>query len=182
MNNELMNATNAVDLSGVTFLAPILAFLIVIIIMFALLKKSEILGENDWINVFISLFVGAIFVGINSVRELVLNVIPWFAVLLVAIFVIMALLGLMGKTDDVLGKGLGWFFVIVMLGIFVISGIKVFSESIVPYLPGPFFGVGSGVDEQLLFFFSWLYSPEVFGAVALIISAIAVSFVLIKGK
>jgi len=172
-------ATSAgADVSAVAVLAPILAFLVVVIVLTAILNKSKILGDNIWISVFVSLFIAAIFVTFTSVRDLLLTAIPWFAVLLMALFFILVLTGLMGKTEDIAGKGLGWFFVIVLIAVFLIAGIKVYASTIGVYVPGPFYGFDG--DPQILAFTDWFYSPPVIGAVGLIIAAVAVSFVLIK--
>jgi len=173
-------ATSTADVSALAFLSPIFAFLAVFVIMFALLMKTKLLGDDShpWINLFVSFIIGILFVAVSPLREFVLIVVPWFAILLLGIFFIMVLVGLMGKTDDVIGKGLAWFFIIILIGIFVVSGAFVFSDNIFPYLPGPDFGIDG--DPETLVFFSWLYSPKVSGAILLLVLAGAVGFVLIK--
>jgi len=157
----LQTATRQADVSAIGFLGPILVFLIVFIVLTAVLQKLEILGENVWVSLFVSLFVSAIFVTITSIRELLLTAIPWFAVLLIALFFILALVKFMGQ-DEVIGKGLGWFFVIVLVLVFVFAGIKIYAASIGSYIPGPNYGVDA--DPDLIFFFDWFYSPPVIGA------------------
>ena len=79
------------DVGGLGFLAPVLAFLIVAIILGALLKKTEILGNNPWTSLIVALGISAIFVSVASIRSLVLDVIPWFAVLLLMLFFLLVL-------------------------------------------------------------------------------------------
>ncbi|MCH7536198.1 MAG: hypothetical protein IH948_10745 [Bacteroidetes bacterium] len=167
----------AADVSAIGFLGPILAFLVVVIIVFALLRKSKLLGGNAWIDSFVSLFVGGIFVALAGATDVILSVTPWFAVLLMALFFIMILVGLIGKTD-IVGKGLGWVFIIVLLVIFVAATVNVYSGDVGHYLPGPFYGAGG--DPQVLFFLDWLYSAPVVGAIVLLIAAAIVGTVLIK--
>lgn len=168
----------AADVSAFVYFLPILAFLIVFAIMLAVLNKTKLLGDNIYIQLFFSFVIATIFVTATSVRQLVLNVVPWFAVLLIALFLLMALIGFMGKTDAMVGKGVGWIFVILLLISFLVSGVKVFSGTIGPYLPGsPTLGTGNPTLTNL---FEWLYSPQVGGAFLLIIVAALVSWVLVK--
>lgn len=167
------------DVSAFVYFAPILAFLIVFAIMLAILNKTKLLGENIYIQLFFSFVIATIFVTATSVRQLVLNVVPWFAVLLIALFLLMALVGFMGDGGKgIIGKGVGWVFVILLIIIFLVSGVKVFSSTVGPYIPGsPTAGTG---DPTLTTFFDWLYSPQVTGAFLLIIVAALVSWVLVK--
>ena len=168
----------AADVSAFVYFLPILAFLIVFAIMLAVLNKTKLLGENIYVQLFFSFVIATIFVTATSVRQLVLNVLPWFAVLIIALFLLMVLIGFIGKTDFTVGKGAGWVFVILLIIIFLVSGIKVFSGTIGPYIPGsPTAGTG---DPTLTNFFGWLYSPQVAGAFLLIIVAALVSWVLVK--
>ena len=165
------------DVSAVSFLGPILVFLVVVIVLTAILTKIKILGENIWVNVFVSLFIAGIFVVVDSIRDFLLNVIPWFAVLLMAIFFILVLATFI-NADDVPGKFLIWVFLIVMIVVFVIVGVKVFAGSVVSYLPGNYYS--HDADPEVLVFTNWFYSPSIFGAFWLIITAIVVSIVLVK--
>ncbi|MEK6846806.1 MAG: hypothetical protein AABY16_01420 [Nanoarchaeota archaeon] len=168
----------AADVSAFAYFLPILAFLIVFAIMLAVLHKTKLLGENIYVQLFFSFVIATIFVTATSVRQLVINVLPWFAVLLIALFLLMVLIGFMGKTDVMIGKCFGWIFVIFLIIIFLISGVKVFSGTIGPYIPGST-TAGTG-DPTLTNFFEWLFSPRVGGAVLLIIVAALVSWVLVK--
>ena len=70
----------AVDVSGISYFAPILAFLIVFVIIFAVLNKTKIFGEvNNWVLLFVSFLVATVFVSAAGVRDYVLTITPWFA-------------------------------------------------------------------------------------------------------
>ena len=131
-------------------------------------------------NIFLSFVIATIFVTGSSVRQLVLNVIPWFGVLLIALFLMMVLIGFMGKQDAVIGKGVAWIFVVLLIIIFLVSGIKVFSNSLAPYLPSATYEQVSGADPNLVSFFSWLYSPQVKGFFLLIGVAALVTWLLVR--
>ncbi|HIG52212.1 hypothetical protein CXT76_00850 [Candidatus Parvarchaeota archaeon] len=167
------------DISSIAYFTPILVFLIVFVIMFALLARTKILGESKFIQLFISFLISTIFVTAGSVNQIVLNVVPWFVVLIVALFFILALAGFIGKSDELVGKGLGWFFVGLLILIFLISGIKVFSATIGPYLPGSDL---PGGDQDILRITDWIYSPRVAGAALLLAVTAVVSWILVKTK
>ena len=77
-----------VDLSGFSFFIPIFAFLLVVIVVYSLLKKLDILGDNEWALFAVAIVIGIVFVTSVGVRSVVENVIPWFALLLIALFFI----------------------------------------------------------------------------------------------
>lgn len=157
------------DISGLTYFAPILAFLVVFVIMYAILAKTKILGEDagPWLLLFISFLVATIFVSAAGVRRYVLEITPWFAVLVVSLFFILFIIGFVGKPAEFLQKGIGILAVLVLIAIFLISGFIVFSESIFTFLPP--------IDE-------WVYSSRVFGSILLIAISAVVSWVLVKSK
>jgi len=165
------------DVSGIVYLGPILAFLIVALVTFAVLRKAKILGGFVYVDAFAALIVGLIFVSVQGVYELVLGVIPWFAVLLIGLFLILVLMGFIGKVD-MIGVGVGWAFIVLMVAVFLIVGFNIFAGNIVPYLPGPFFGIGG--DPQMLWALDWLYSPAIAGGILLLVFGGAVSWMLIK--
>jgi len=167
------------DVSAITYFAPILSFLIVFVLMFALLAKTKILGDEKFIQLFVSFIIATVFVTAASVRQLVLDVIPWFAVFIVALFFILLLAGFIGK-GDMIGKGVGWIFIVLIIIVFIISGIKLFSTTFTSYLPGPTYG--SGGNSNILYFTDWIYSSRVLGAALLLGVAAIVSWVLVKTK
>jgi hypothetical protein len=163
------------DVSAITYFAPIAAFLVVFLVAFAILYKSELLGkEAKWLTLFVSLVIAALFISIASVRIYVQTITPWFGALLVSLFFVLILMGAIGGADKTHGF-LRWFFLIAALLIFLISGIVVFSGTLAPWLPGTPESFGNPVS-------SWLYSAPVIGAVILIVIAGAVSWALIKAK
>lgn len=154
------------NLTALVFLKPILAFLVVFLILAALLVKSKLFGENLFVPIVVSFALATIFVASGSIKDLVVNVIPWFAVLLIALFMIIFLVGMLGKGGDgIIGKGLGWAFVVLMLLVFVFVGIKVFANT-----PEIYASLG------------WLLSPNVSGTIVFAVVAIGAMIFLVKGK
>ncbi len=163
----------AVDLSFINSLAPLLVFLIVIFITFAVLSKTEIFGDKfHWTFVFtIAILVALLFLTSTRVQEYVQTVVPWFAVFAIALVFLMALTLFAGNIPEGLQKGMGIVFVLGLLLVFIISGIVVFSGSLAPYLPGTPESIGNPVSE-------WIYSPPVLGGILLVAAALGAWLVM----
>jgi len=168
------------DLSAITYFAPIAAFLIVFIVLFAVLTKTKLLGDNKWVVLFVSFLIASIFVSVAGARQYIQTIIPWFAVLIVSLFLILILVGFIGKPAAFLNKGVGVAFVILLAIAFLISGFMIFSNVLVSYLPGPGFGTGDNFEATIAL--DWLYSPRVAGAILLILISAGVSWILVKAK
>jgi len=154
-----------VDLSLIQNYLPILVFLLVFTIVFAVLAKYKILGESKFVNLFVSFLVSTIFISLTSAREYVLSITPWFVVFIVVSLFILVLVGFMGKVPEGLTKGIGIVLVIALLIVFLVSAYFTFSSS-------PFIINAS----------DWVSKPRVYGALILLGLSAVVSWVLIKFK
>jgi len=169
-----------VDLSGIAYFVPILAFLLTFVVSYAILKKTKILGDENWILILVGFVLATIFVSATSLRQAVENVIPWFAMLVVALFFIMILMAFsQGDVNKMMKPWFGWIFVIVLIVIFLISLMQVYYGVIYPYLPGYSGNVGDPFLLQLKDFF---YSSQVLGAFLLLILAAFTAWVITGGK
>ncbi len=166
-----------VDVTGIGYFAPILAFLIVAVVVFAVLMKTKLLGDSAWGNAIVALILATVFVSAAGVRDYVLTITPWFAALVVSLFFILFLIGFVGKPIEGMTKGMGGFFVIVLIIIFLVSGFVVFSEFIKPYLPG---SSGVGADPELFRISREIFEGRVFGAILLLGVGIGVLWILVK--
>ncbi len=118
----------AIDISGLSYFMPIFGFLFVFVIVYALLSKTELLGDNKFINLLISFIIAVIFSTLGSMQEYVQTVTPWFVVLVIALFFILIIIGLsQQKISEVMKPGFVWVFIILLILVFLISAIKVFS-------------------------------------------------------
>jgi hypothetical protein len=163
------------DISTVAYFAPILSFLLVLSVVFAILVKTKILGDNKIGLIFVSLIIATIFVSFAGVREYVLTITPWIAVLIISLFFILLLVGFVGKDMVFMNKGIGIGVLIVAGLIFLISGFVVFSDVISQHVP---FSDQYQVNPATGF----LYSPRVVGAVVLLIVAGIASWILVKSS
>jgi hypothetical protein len=139
-------------MAGLTFLqSPALTkfvypFLLIFFIVFAILEKTKVLGENKQINALVSFVIGFIFVGAVFPKEIVSNLILFLAVAIVIVFVVLLLWGFVmgeeGLKVSAAPKALKIF-----IGIVIIIAV--------------IFGVlwAAGVDISNLFgnFFDWLF-------------------------
>lgn len=168
-----------VDLSGISYFMPLLSFLVVFVIIYALLFKTKIIGENKFAQVFTAFLFATIFVSAVGAREYVVNIVPWIAILIVSMFFILLIIGFIGKDAEFLHKGIGIAVVVILILIFIISGIFVFSDYLAPYLP---WNNGYGANQNVLYFTGWLFSGRIFGGILLLIVSAIVSWILIKAK
>lgn len=167
-----------VDLTGISYFLPLLSFLVVFVVIFAVLQKAKLI-ESKWLQLFVAFLFSTIFVSFVGAREYVINVIPWFAVMIVCLFLIWFLISFVGKPLEAWNKGIGILFVIALLLVFLVSALFVFSSFIGPYLPG---GDASSGNPDVVRFVSWATSSRVAGGILLVLVSALVSWVLVKGK
>jgi hypothetical protein len=167
------------DFSGlINFFVPIFSFLFVFIISFMVLKSTKVLGESNWVLVFLGLIIATIFTSFSSINLYVTTIIPWLVVLVFAVFAILLLTGFAGKSFS--GKPLSIVMLILLLIVFLVAAIKVFNPVFHPDLIITEGNSGQvGIVGQTVEFFT---SSNVAGSVLLILAAIAVSWVLFKVK
>lgn len=174
----MINKMAVMDLSGFEYYLPLLSFLIVFLISFITLSKSKVV-ENKFLTVFFSFLISIVFVMALGPRNYILAIVPWFGVLIVGLFLVMVLMGFVGKDLAGMNKTVGMVFLVLLGLAFIISAFFVFSHYFAPYLPG---NLGSGGNRDANRFLDWLYSPRIAGAVLLLAISAAVSWVLIKAK
>jgi len=117
--------------SAIGYFMPIFAFLLVFIVIYALLFKTKVLGDNQPIMLFISFILASFFIVQASLVEFVKFTSAWFSVIVIGVFFLIALLGFLpGKEPFAfLGKG-NWFSWAVLGAIvvfFIISSSYVFN-------------------------------------------------------
>jgi hypothetical protein len=125
---------DVVDISGLLYFMPIFTFLFVFVVVYSLTSKvKEHLGTNDFLNALISFLISTIFITVSSMRLYMETVIPWFAVLVVALFFILVIVAFsQQKIDAVVGKNFVLALVFILVLVFVFAGAKVFSSVLSP--------------------------------------------------
>lgn len=166
------------DFSWLAYYMAIFGFLLVSIVIFAILSRTKLLGDNAIMNWFIAFIFAIVFITFSPGIEYVQNVIPWFVVLIVCLFLFMMLVGFSQQDlSKFMKPWISWVFIILLVLIFMIAAIKVFNPILAPYLPGQ---SGSGGDSTLLSVKNFIYSDRVLGAALLLIIAAITSWVITK--
>ena len=164
------------DVSAISFFSPILVAVFAFVLMYAILKKTPLLGKSNVINIIVSAIIALIFASVSSAREYIKTIAPWFVILIVGLFFILFLLAFIKK--DLFGslKWLGIVFIVLIVIVMVLSAVKVFNLE--PYLPGASEGGG---DNLLLGYKHWILEDQVLGGILLIIIGVLVAWYVIKG-
>jgi len=119
------------SLSAIGYFVPIFAFLLVFIVVYALLKKTGILGGSEPVMLFISFILSSFFVVQASLVEFVEFSSAWFGVIVIGVFFLLLLLaflpgesplGFLTKKD-----WFSWVVLVVILIFFVVSSAYVFN-------------------------------------------------------
>tara|TARA_Y100000310_G_scaffold286519_1_gene310786 strand:- start:14522 stop:15007 length:486 start_codon:yes stop_codon:yes gene_type:complete len=88
-------AVDVASVSAIGYFMPIFAFLLVFIVVYALLKKTEVLGGNEPIMLFISFILASFFIIETSAVEFVQFTSSWFGALVIGVFFLLAILAFM---------------------------------------------------------------------------------------
>jgi hypothetical protein len=161
------------------YFMPIIAFLLVFILSYAILSRTKILGKNNFIHIFVSFLIAVLFVSYSAMSEVTRLAIPWVAVLLVILFCMLLVVAFVGNMDAILkNKILGVAVIVIILIIFLISAIQVFAPIIKPYLPTS--TSEAGAESNLLQVKHVLFNPAVMGMIILLIVAAIASWIVTK--
>ncbi len=166
----------ALDISGLNFFMPIFSFLFVFVVVYALLFKTKVLGENQFVLSLISFIVAIIFMSFSSLELYVQTILPWFVVLAVVVFLVLLIAGLSTKSlDKMMTPTFAWIVVGVLIVIFLIAAVKVFNPVFHPDLVITS-GQGTSMIEQLRGY----ASGGVVGSILLLVIAGIVAWVVTK--
>jgi hypothetical protein len=109
------------------FVEGILPFLLVFVVVFAILQKSEVLGKGKaQIDALVSLALGLLLLGVPAARNFIVNFVPWIAVGVVVLLVFLILYGFVGGKLDGNAKWMKITFGI-LAGIFILALVIYFS-------------------------------------------------------
>ena len=119
------------SLSLIGYFVPIFAFLLVFIVIYALLAKTQILGGNNGVMLFVSFILSAFFIVEVNLVDFVQFSSAWMTVLIFVLFFVLVILAFIPgiKIGEFLGKGnwFAWVLLVVILVIFVVSSAYVFN-------------------------------------------------------
>ena len=154
------------DISGITYFMPVFSFVLVFVVLFAILNKTKIIGENAFTQAITSFILAVIFASFSNVREYVENVTPWFVVIFIALFFIVVLCAFVFKDFYALLKpGLGWIFVIAI---------------IITFLVVAYFSFDLACNPAFISFKRFIFRDRIAGSIWLVIFALVVGFVITR--
>lgn len=154
---------DVISLAPFEIFMPLVAFLFIFVLVFALLKKTALLG-SDGVNVFISFLVSIIFIVNVQLVDFVKLSTSWVVVFVVCLFFILFVSSIVKAPEEVLtkNKNVAW----IIIGLVVI--LLIFSSSYV---------FNWAINWDLLR--DW-FDEEWFGTVVLLVIAGIVSWNLTK--
>ena len=153
----------ATSLAALDYFLPILAFLVVFVVIYAILIKTGVLGENTFVALFISFVLSIFFVVEASLVDYVLFTSAWFMVIVFFIFLLFVILAFFPGKLEFLGKTwVSWVVFSVLIAFFIIASAYSFNWAV----------NWSVVND-------WLYT-DWFGLILLLTIAGVVSAVLTK--
>ena len=154
------------SISAIGYFMPIFAFLLVFIVIYVLLKKTEVLGGSESVMLFVSFILSAFFIVEVKLVEFVQFGAAWFSVGVIGLFFLIVILAFIPGIDIKAFFGKGNWFAWVLLGLiivfFITSSAYVFN-----------WVINWGLVEE------WVNSSW-FGMILLLVIAGIVSFVLAK--
>ncbi|MFA5061173.1 MAG: hypothetical protein WC494_02570 [Candidatus Pacearchaeota archaeon] len=110
-----------VSVSTINYFLPIFAFLLVFIVVYALLKKTEVLGGNEPVMIFVSLILASFFIVEASLVDFVRVSTGWVSVLIIVVFFVILIIGFLPGKEPLgfLSKS-NWFAWVVLIALVVI--------------------------------------------------------------
>jgi len=123
--------TEVASVSAVGYFLPIFAFLLVFIVVYAILKKTGVLGGSEPVMLFISIILSSFFILEASLVEFIQLTSAWFGVLIIFIFFILVAVAFLPWKEpfNFMAKKdwFSWAILGLILGIFAISSAYTFN-------------------------------------------------------
>ena len=116
-----------VSVGAVGYFVPIFAFLLVALVIYALLKKTGVLGGSEGISLFISFILAAFFVVEASLVDFVQFSSAWFSIIVIALFFLMVVSAFLPGVEPLAfltkNNWFSWTMLGVIIALFVIIAI-----------------------------------------------------------
>lgn len=97
-------------------------FFLIFLLVFAILEKTKLLGENRQVNALVAFVIGFIFISVAYPTEVASNMILFLTIAIVVVFCALLLFGFaFGGEVKIEGKGLKWFAGIVIVVAIIIA-------------------------------------------------------------
>ena len=166
------------DVSVLEFFSPLFIFLFVLLVFYAILDKTKILGENKGLSFMTALVVALLFVITTPALQIVETITPWLVVMLVVFMAIIIILLFIGVKADTISEVVSsrssvWMIVIVLVLLLGIALTNVIGPNIASLTQdeGDTAGFGRTIGKVI-------FHPSILGAALLLaIASQAVRFI-----
>jgi hypothetical protein len=142
----------AIDISWLSAGLPLYVLIVVFVLIFAILKKTNILGGSNWINVILSLIFSFILISFTSPTNFVTYMVVASTVLITVAFVFLLTIYFIAQKPESLLKPLAWIFFAAGILIVIFALFAAFPQSNA-YLPGGDESTGGAFLLSLKHFF-----------------------------
>lgn len=175
-----------INVSLLKFFMPIFLFMFVFALMYAILKKTGLVGESPFALMVMAFVVAIVFVVTPAAFQFTKVITPWFVVFIISllfIFMIFSWLDIFkpsGGGGGALANAVGntwvaWIILIVILAIFIFAGIATFGPILSPT------GGAEGTSGAEIIGFETkkiLFHPAILGLALLFVIAAVTAWVL----
>src|SRR3989338_6641222 len=104
------------DFSWLVYFMGVFGFFFISVVIYAVLSKTELLGDNKPVNLFVAFVFAIIFITFSPGVEYVGAIVPWFVILFIVLFMLMVLVALSQKeVDKFMKPWVAWVFVAILV-------------------------------------------------------------------
>ena len=181
--------TSVLQIGVLRYFSLIFPALLVFVIVFALLEKTKVIGENKVVNSIIAIAIGFMVILFQDIVSIINYMAPWFVLLFVFFVLLLMLYKLLGASDQNISdffmknKGVQALIFGIGLVILIASIAHVYGQRLLPATEG-------GIDvttiseagtfkENVL---ATLFNPQILGVIFILIVAVAAIVLLTKEK
>lgn len=126
----------ALDMAWLGYYMPIFAFTFVFAVIYAILMKTKIVGDNFYVTALTATVISIIFISFSPGVSYIGTVVPWIAIIFIALFFVLMLVMFSQKeVDKFMGGKFTWVFVMLLGLIFLGSAVFVFGPIITESYP-----------------------------------------------
>lgn len=154
------------DISGISYFLPAFSFTLVLVVVYAVLNKTGVIGGSKAIQAVVAIVLSLIFISLADVRIFVEKVTPWFGVLVIAMFFIIffAYFGLK-EPDKFMKPWIIFVFIGLLVIVFLVQGYHTFDVA---------------GNPDYLSVKDWLYDEKVAGTLWLVLFAAVAVFAVTR--
>ncbi len=171
------------DIGILNYFTPVFVFFLVFGVLYALLSKTNIFGDNKGLNSIVAFALGLLFILTPELMKLVSIFTPWFILLFIFVLMIVLLFLFIGVNEETVvsvfsERSMVWIIVIVAVTIFIYAMTQVYGTQIHEIYGGAnnvTDVASSGLNENIG---KILFHPRILGVIMiLLIAAQVVRFI-----